>query len=156
MCSATPDGPVVQGRGGLEVEFGKRAGEGFFDAVAQRQAETFELCDINIARAENVGLAHANAEFAFVMAEGPGSDQCATQPEGARAGHGRKQGASRSIKGLEAFGAEQPDQALAVWALQFTPRVAIAEEAVLLEVAASLRLFGGRAALRGWPVASRM
>ncbi len=39
-------------------------------------------------------------------------------------------------------------QALAVWALQFTPRVAIAEEAVLLEVAASLRLFGGRAALR--------
>lgn len=39
-------------------------------------------------------------------------------------------------------------QALAVWALQFTPRVAVAEEAVLLEVAASLRLFGGRAALR--------
>ena len=31
-------------------------------------------------------------------------------------------------------------QALAVWALQFTPRVAIAEAAVLLEVAASLRL----------------
>lgn len=39
-------------------------------------------------------------------------------------------------------------QALAVWALQFTPRVAVAEEAVLLEVAASLRLFGGRVALR--------
>ena len=39
-------------------------------------------------------------------------------------------------------------QALAVWALQFTPRVTVAEEAVLLEVAASLRLFGGRAALR--------
>lgn len=39
-------------------------------------------------------------------------------------------------------------QALAVWALQFTPRVAVAEEAVLLEVAASLRLFGGRGALR--------
>ena len=38
-------------------------------------------------------------------------------------------------------------QALAVWALQFTPRVAIADEAVLMEVAGSLRLFGGRRAL---------
>ncbi|MBZ0134626.1 MAG: hypothetical protein K8D98_01760, partial [Rhodanobacter sp.] len=36
---------------------------------------------------------------------------------------------------------------LATWALQFTPRVAIADEAVLLEVAASTRLFGGRRAL---------
>lgn len=49
-------------------------------------------------------------------------------------------------------------QALAVWALQFTPRVAIAEEAVLLEVAASLRLFGGVAALRArlWPGAQEL
>lgn len=49
-------------------------------------------------------------------------------------------------------------QALAVWALQFTPRVAIAEEAVLLEVAASLRLFGGGAALRErlWPGAQEL
>jgi protein ImuB len=49
-------------------------------------------------------------------------------------------------------------QALAVWALQFTPRVAIAEEAVLLEVAASLRLFGGRAVLRDrlWPGAQEL
>lgn len=38
-------------------------------------------------------------------------------------------------------------QALAVWALQFTPRVASVEEAVLLEVEASLRLFGGAEAL---------
>ncbi|MET1116402.1 MAG: DNA polymerase Y family protein [Comamonas sp.] len=38
-------------------------------------------------------------------------------------------------------------QALAVWALQFTPRVAGVEEAVLLEVEASLRLFGGSEAL---------
>lgn len=38
-------------------------------------------------------------------------------------------------------------QALALWALQFTPRVAIAEEAVLMEVGASLRLFGGWPAL---------
>ena len=36
---------------------------------------------------------------------------------------------------------------LATWALQFTPRVAIADEAVVLEVAASVRLFGGRRAL---------
>lgn len=36
---------------------------------------------------------------------------------------------------------------LATWALQFTPRVAIVDEAVLLEVEASLRLFGGRRAL---------
>lgn len=42
---------------------------------------------------------------------------------------------------------EQTRQALAWWALQFTPRVARLEEAVVLEVEASLRLFGGRLAL---------
>ena len=36
---------------------------------------------------------------------------------------------------------------LAVWALQFTPRVALADEAVVLELDASTRLFGGRRAL---------
>jgi protein ImuB len=40
-----------------------------------------------------------------------------------------------------------PQRALATWALQFTPRVALADEAVLMEVAASARLFGGRRAL---------
>ncbi|QHE88921.1 DNA polymerase Y family protein [Hydrogenophaga sp. BPS33] len=39
-------------------------------------------------------------------------------------------------------------RALAVWALQFTPRVALADEAVLMELAASVRLFGGPRALR--------
>lgn len=37
---------------------------------------------------------------------------------------------------------------LALWALQFTPRVAWLEEALVMEVAASLRLFGGAAALQ--------
>jgi protein ImuB len=37
--------------------------------------------------------------------------------------------------------------ALGWWALQFTPRVALVDEAVLLEVSGSERLFGGRAAL---------
>jgi protein ImuB len=37
---------------------------------------------------------------------------------------------------------------VATWALQFTPRVAISEEAVLLEVEGSTRLFGGKRALR--------
>lgn len=37
---------------------------------------------------------------------------------------------------------------LSVWALQFTPRVAILEDAVLLEVEASIRLFGGLQALQ--------
>ncbi|MDE2253988.1 MAG: DNA polymerase Y family protein [Betaproteobacteria bacterium] len=37
---------------------------------------------------------------------------------------------------------------VATWALQFAPRVAIVEEAILLEVQASLRLFGGWPALR--------
>lgn len=41
-----------------------------------------------------------------------------------------------------------PQRALATWALQFTPRVALADEAVLMEVEASVRLFGGRRALR--------
>lgn len=39
-------------------------------------------------------------------------------------------------------------QGLATWALQFTPRVAVSEEAVLMEVEASARLFGGKRALR--------
>ena len=37
---------------------------------------------------------------------------------------------------------------VAVWGLQFSPRVALQAEAVLIELAASERLFGGRAALR--------
>ncbi|MEZ5665730.1 MAG: DNA polymerase Y family protein, partial [Burkholderiaceae bacterium] len=39
-------------------------------------------------------------------------------------------------------------EALAIWALQFTPRVSCLDEAVLMEVEASLRLFGGWAVLR--------
>ncbi len=42
---------------------------------------------------------------------------------------------------------EQTQQALAWWALQFSPKVAYLEEAVVLEVQASLRLFGGADAL---------
>ncbi len=37
---------------------------------------------------------------------------------------------------------------VATWALQFTPRVALVRDAVLMEVQASTRLFGGRRALR--------
>jgi protein ImuB len=37
---------------------------------------------------------------------------------------------------------------LAIWALQFTPRVAVCVDAVILEVEASVRLFGGKRALR--------
>jgi protein ImuB len=43
---------------------------------------------------------------------------------------------------------ESARQALAIWALQFTPRVSVLDEAVLMEVEASLRLFGGGPALR--------
>jgi len=39
-------------------------------------------------------------------------------------------------------------QGLATWALQWSPRVALLEDAVVVEVEASLRLFGGRARLR--------
>lgn len=39
-------------------------------------------------------------------------------------------------------------RAVATWALQFTPRVAMASDAVLMEVMASTRLFGGQRALR--------
>lgn len=43
---------------------------------------------------------------------------------------------------------DSPEQlALAWWALQFSPRVCVLEEAVLLEVQDSLRLFGGQRAL---------
>jgi protein ImuB len=42
---------------------------------------------------------------------------------------------------------------VAVWALQFTPRVTVSEDAVLMEVEASTRLFGGRRALRDRVVA---
>lgn len=40
-----------------------------------------------------------------------------------------------------------PESALSWWALRWTPSVALVDEAVLLEVAASERLFGGREAL---------
>jgi protein ImuB len=43
---------------------------------------------------------------------------------------------------------EVPLRGLATWALQFSPRVALVEDAVVLEVDASARLFGGRRALR--------
>jgi protein ImuB len=52
---------------------------------------------------------------------------------------------------LPSDGAPQPSDALsgpATWALQFTPRVALSEEAVVMELEASARLFGGRRALR--------
>lgn len=54
---------------------------------------------------------------------------------------------------LHSSGASEPaacvqaQQTLAWWSLQFTPRVALLEDAVLLELAASLRLFGGLRAL---------
>ncbi|QHE76858.1 Y-family DNA polymerase [Hydrogenophaga sp. PBL-H3] len=48
---------------------------------------------------------------------------------------------------------EAARRAVATWALQFTPRVALADGAVLMEVAASVRLFGGRRALRDRVVA---
>ncbi|MBU6440756.1 MAG: DNA polymerase Y family protein [Betaproteobacteria bacterium] len=44
--------------------------------------------------------------------------------------------------------AEASAHALAVWGLQFTPRVVLLEHAVLLELERSLRLFGGLQALR--------
>lgn len=44
--------------------------------------------------------------------------------------------------------AASPAQGLSLWALRFTPRVARLDEAVVMDVAASLRLFGGAAALR--------
>jgi len=48
-------------------------------------------------------------------------------------------------------GSPPPTDALhgpATWALQFTPRVAIVDEAVVMELEGSVRLFGGRHALR--------
>ncbi len=48
-------------------------------------------------------------------------------------------------------GTPPPTEALrgqATWALQFTPRVAIVDEAVVMEVESSANLFGGKRALR--------
>ncbi len=42
---------------------------------------------------------------------------------------------------------------MAIWALQFTPRVTVSEDAVLMEVEASVRLFGGKRRLRDRVVA---
>ena len=44
-------------------------------------------------------------------------------------------------------------RAVAIWALQFTPRVTVSEDAVLMEVEASTRLFRGKRALRDRVVA---
>lgn len=43
---------------------------------------------------------------------------------------------------------DEPLRGLSTWALQFSPRVAIVEDAVVIEVDASARLFGGRRSLR--------
>lgn len=43
---------------------------------------------------------------------------------------------------------DDPLRGLATWALQFTPRVATVDEAVVMDVEASTRLFGGKRALR--------
>ena len=48
----------------------------------------------------------------------------------------------------EALPSAEALRAVAIWALQFTPRVAVCEDTVLMEVEASARLFGGRRALR--------
>lgn len=45
-------------------------------------------------------------------------------------------------------GIEPARRALGLWALGYTPRVALADEAVLMELSGSARLFGGRVALR--------
>lgn len=50
--------------------------------------------------------------------------------------------------GTDAAAAEAQTQALTLWALRFTPRVTRLDEAVVMDVTASLRLFGGGAALR--------
>lgn len=52
-----------------------------------------------------------------------------------------------SDEALSAAPLVDPHTALAWWALQFTPLVARVEDALVLEVSASERLFGGRAAL---------
>ena len=48
----------------------------------------------------------------------------------------------------EALPSAEALRAVAIWALQFTPRVADCEDTVLMEVEASARLFGGRRVLR--------
>ena len=48
----------------------------------------------------------------------------------------------------EALPSAEALRSVAIWALQFTPRVAVSEDAVLMEVEASARLFEGKRALR--------
>lgn len=56
-------------------------------------------------------------------------------------------GASDVLLGREFASGASVREALGWWALGFTPRVAWADEALLLEVSASLRLWGGRQSL---------
>ena len=62
-------------------------------------------------------------------------------PEGSVAGDGLPAAAAPPV------GAAPTREALGWWALQFTPHVAWVDEALLLEVSASLRLWGGLKAL---------
>ena len=43
---------------------------------------------------------------------------------------------------------DDPLLGLGTWAMQFSPRVAVVDEAVVMEVEASVRLFKGKRALR--------
>lgn len=67
-------------------------------------------------------------------------------PSGTDAGAGAQ--ARADALACAAARADATAQALALWALRFTPRVARLDEAVVMDVAASLRLFGGAVALR--------
>lgn len=74
-------------------------------------------------------------------------DPSGTDPgAGASAGAGAQARADALV--CAAARADATAQALALWALRFTPRVARLDEAVVMDVAASLRLFGGAVALR--------
>lgn len=69
---------------------------------------------------------------------------CISAPDPTSSPH--ESGPDAACAGMPEPGAPE-QQALAWWALQFSPRVCRVDEAVLLEVEASLRLFGGRRAL---------
>lgn len=79
--------------------------------------------------------------------EAVGGPAPATAPGPAGAGAGAGVGAIASAVREAAGAGADPRHGIATWALQFGPRVALLDEAVLLEAQSSLRLFGGRAAL---------
>ncbi|MEY2688681.1 MAG: hypothetical protein RL375_2879 [Pseudomonadota bacterium] len=83
--------------------------------------------------------------WAALIPAAPRSVSASTSPP--RTDASARAGSTGAAAGV-GVGVAEGAAGIALWALQFSPRVTLLDEAVLMEVEASVRLFGGKRALR--------